>query len=116
LADKVAIIRRGRIIFNDTLPNLKLQLLGPTEYEACLSNNIDSNLPVLPVGVTITSRGENWLRFRIQNPEQATPQLLRALLDCQFEVISFREVPQRLEDVYLAANNRVAEQEKASNA
>jgi ABC-2 type transport system ATP-binding protein len=116
LADKVAIIRRGRIIFNDTLSNLKLQLLGPKEYEACMANKNDSKTPVLPVGAIITSRGDNWLRFRIQDPEHTNPLLIQAMLDCQLEVVSFREVPQSLEEAYLAANNRVAEQEKASNA
>jgi ABC-2 type transport system ATP-binding protein len=116
LADKVAIIRRGQIIFNDTLPNLKSQLLGPKEYEACLANKTDSKTPVLPGGVMITSRGELWLRFRIQDPEHTNPQLIQALLDCKLDVVSFKEVPQSLEEAYLAANNRVAEAEKASHA
>jgi ABC-2 type transport system ATP-binding protein len=116
LADKVAIIRRGHIIFNDTLSNLKFQFLGPKEYEACLANKTDSKLPVLPVGVVITSQGDNWLRFRVQDPEHANPHLIQAMLDCQLEVVSFNEVPQSLEEAYLAANNRVAEQEKASHA
>jgi ABC-2 type transport system ATP-binding protein len=116
LADKVAIIRRGHIIFNDTLPNLKFQLLGPKEYEARLANKTDGKIPALPVGVVITSRGENWLRFRVQDAEHTNPHLIQAMLDCQLEVVSFNEVPQSLEEAYLAVNNRVAEQEKASLA
>ena len=33
LADKVAIIRQGKIILNDTTRNIKLQMLGPAEFE-----------------------------------------------------------------------------------
>ena len=53
LADKIAIIRHGRIIFNNSPKNLKLQLLGPMEYEARLANSLNGWIPELPAGVEL---------------------------------------------------------------
>jgi ABC-2 type transport system ATP-binding protein len=103
LADQVAIIRLGRIIMNDTLESVKQQLLGPVEYEARLACQLDGLRLDLPSGVELRSRGENWLRFYIQNPDVDNARLLRFLLDAQLPVVSFQEVPRSLEKAFLSA-------------
>lgn len=103
LADQVAIIRQGQIILNDTLDNVKQQLLGPVEYEACLGCALNGWVPELPFGVELRARGEDWLRFRIADPHNTNPLLLRRLLDDQLPVVSFQEVPRSLEKAFLSA-------------
>jgi ABC-2 type transport system ATP-binding protein len=111
LADKVAIIRHGKIILSDTTVNIKLQMLGPVEYEAHLANQVNGWSFTLPDGVELCSQGENWLRFRVKDPEVANPSLIRYLLDCHLDLVSFQEVPRTLEQAYLAATHLAAAQE-----
>jgi ABC-2 type transport system ATP-binding protein len=104
LADQVAIIQDGKIILNDSLEAVKRSLLGPVNYEVRFTGSIGSDsLGTLPNGVTLQSRGENWLRFAVINPEVANPALLRTLLDQQLGVLTFQEVPRSLEMVFLDA-------------
>jgi ABC-2 type transport system ATP-binding protein len=116
LADKVAIIRRGKIILNDTTNNIKLQLLGPAEYEARLSNQVDNAPAEFPAGVELCGQGENWLRFRVKDPQISNPALIRRMLDCQMDLVSFQEVPRTLEQAYLAATHQAAGQEGLAHA
>jgi len=112
LADKVAIIRRGKIILNDTASNIKLQMLGPAEFEARLANRVNGWSAEFPAGVELCSQGENWLRFRVKDPEYSNPHLIRQILDSRLDLVSFQEVPQTLEQAYLAATHQAANQEE----
>ena len=103
LADKVAIIHLGRILLNDSLDQVKRNLLGPEEYEARLACNLNGWVPRLPHGVELRAQGETWLRFRIADPRAVIPLLLRQLLDDHLALISFQEVPRSLEQAFLQA-------------
>ena len=103
LADQIAIIRNGRIIFNDSPANLKLRLLGPVEYEARLASSVSGWLPNLPAGARLVEKSDRAIRFQIEQPEITNPVLIRQLLDQHINVISFQEVPRSLEQAYLQA-------------
>jgi ABC-2 type transport system ATP-binding protein len=103
LADQIAIIRRGKIILNDSPANLKRLLLGPDEYEAQLAGSLNGKVEDWPQGVVLTGQGENWLRFQVDDPQASNPLLLRRLLDLRLPVVSFHLVPRSLEDAYLQA-------------
>jgi ABC-2 type transport system ATP-binding protein len=107
LADQVAIIWHGRIIAKGPLQEMKTDLLGPMEYEARLANQLDGWKGRLPKGVDLTDRGENWLRFKVEDPDETNPRLLRKLLRDKLDVVSFREVPHTLEAAYLKAVSQV---------
>lgn len=109
LADQVAIIRRGRVIFNDTPRNIKLKLLGLPEYEARLAIPLNGREIELTGEAELINRGEDWLRFKIANPEQTNPNLLQQLLAQDIRVLSFQEVHRSLEDAYLEAVNQAEE-------
>lgn len=100
LADQVAIIRRGKILINDTVKGVKETLAGLPEYEARLAEPLDGFTPALPPGVEVTARGVGWIRFRISNAREANPFLIRELAaHCQ--VASFFEIQRSLEDAYM---------------
>lgn len=103
LADQIAIIRRGKIIAQDTSSNLKQLLLGTGEYEMHLATTLNGHLETLLPGVEITSRGPNWFRYRAAQPDQMNPELLRTLLDAGLPVVRLQEVSRSLEQVYLQA-------------
>ena len=103
LADRIAIIRRGKIIANDTPKALKNQLLGPQEYKVRLSKTLNGKQPALPDEVEVIGTGTDWMQFRSKDPQTVNPVVLRNLLDQGFPVLSLEEVPRSLEQVYLQA-------------
>jgi ABC-2 type transport system ATP-binding protein len=105
LADRIAIIRRGRIIASGSPAELKQKLLGPPEFEVQLGSMLNGQKPQLPQEVIVTTQGPNWLRYQSSQPERLNPQVLKALLAQDFPVISLQEVVKSLEQVYLQAIN-----------
>jgi len=104
LADQIAILRAGQIILNGSPEEIKLQINGPEEYEVRLAApSPDGQLTHLPPGVVLTSRGDDWLRFQIEDPYYNNPILLRNLIDTHHNVVSLQLIPRSLEDAYLQA-------------
>jgi ABC-2 type transport system ATP-binding protein len=101
LADRIAIIFRGRILLNGTLEELKRQVLGPVEYEARFAREFDTGEFELPQGVILASRDRSSLRFYVESPQLANPTLVHALTSRNAPLVSFQEVPRKLEHVYL---------------
>src|SRR4030095_2119121 len=101
LADQIAIIYRGKILLNGTLEALKRAVLGPVEYEAKFAHDFEVGELELPTGVSLADRSANSLRFRIESPQDANPKLVHVLTSRNAPLISFHEVPKKLEHVYL---------------
>ncbi len=103
LADVIAIIYRGRILLSGTLDELKQSVLGRAEYEARLSAGWDPHELPMPPGVSIAEHSDSAMRFRVENPAEANPRLLRELTARNAPLVAFQEVPRSLEQVYLKA-------------
>lgn len=101
LADQIAIIYRGRILLNGTLEELKRAVLGPVEYEARFAHEFDAGEFDLPSGVVLADRSSTSLRFRVEAPQESNPILVNTLTSRQAPLVSFQEVPKKLEHVYL---------------
>ena len=108
LADQVAIIQSGRIIHDGTVEEVKQKLLGPPEYEAQFTRPLDGVHLQLPDGVELRARGQDWLRFLIQDPSVSNPILIHSLLNQGLAVMVFREVPRSLEQAFLGAVKQAA--------
>lgn len=105
LADKIAIIRSGRIITQGTPESLKQRLLGPAEYEARFGFPQRIENIRLPNGLQVSASGEDWLRYRPANPEHENSLVLQSLLDQRIPVVSLEKVPRSLEQIYLQVMN-----------
>lgn len=101
LSDSIAIIYRGKILLSGTLEELKRRVLGPVEYEAKFAQEFDAGDLDLPQGVTLASRNGTSLRFQVEVPRIANPTLVNTLTSRNAPLVSFQEVPQKLEHVYL---------------
>jgi ABC-2 type transport system ATP-binding protein len=101
LADRIAIIRRGRIVALGTPAELKVRLLGPPLMELRLSQPTDGVVKLVSGLVDIETQGEHWLRYFTSNPQETNPVLLQALASHGFGVVTLSKVPRSLEDVYL---------------
>jgi ABC-2 type transport system ATP-binding protein len=103
LADHIAIIRRGKIIAKGSPLALKQLLLGPGEFEIHFATPLNGKPGDLPHGLSISTQGLSWIRYRTSNPEADNPRMLDCLMKQNLPVISLQEVPRNLEQVYLEA-------------
>jgi ABC-2 type transport system ATP-binding protein len=101
LADMIAIIYKGHILMTGTMEELKQNVLGIPEYEAIFSSPWKLNGMQIPAGAILTDQSELRLRFRIENPRETNPQILRELTARNAPLVAFQEVPRTLEQVYL---------------
>ncbi len=108
LADHIAIIYRGRILIQGTVEELKLALLGPAEYQVRVRGSWRGGTLDLPRGVTLLGEAAAGPRFRVEDPVESNPILLKQFIKSGVDVVSMQEVPRTLEEVYLAAMAKVA--------
>jgi ABC-2 type transport system ATP-binding protein len=106
LADQIAIIRRGTIIYQGEAARFKRELLGAPIYEARFASSIYGYSPNLPAGVELLERGEQSLQFIVDEPEVANPILVADMVNAGLQVVSFNELSRSLEQAYLEAISR----------
>jgi ABC-2 type transport system ATP-binding protein len=101
LADRIAIIKEGKIIALGTPPELKRELLGSPLLELRLGEPLDGLLPTIEDLVTIEDEGETWIRYRARVPGEINPVLVSRLAEKGASIVTLSEVPRSLEEVYL---------------
>ncbi len=101
LADRIAIIRQGRIVASGPPAALKDRLLGPPEYLIQFGEPLNGWAPDWPPGTEPTGQGPDWVRFRSEHARDTNPRVLQNLLAQGLPVVSLQEVPRSLELVYL---------------
>jgi ABC-2 type transport system ATP-binding protein len=101
LADRIAIIKRGRIVADGKTADLKLQLLGQPQLEVCVDRPLNGQIGEIGNLVTVESVRDNIIRYRTTQPHITNPILVRCLNDLGLGVITLQEVSQTLEEVYL---------------
>jgi ABC-2 type transport system ATP-binding protein len=101
IADRIAIIRRGKIIASGTPAELKERLLGVPLMELRLAQPTDGVVKLLSDLVDVQAHGEDWVRYFTPAPRDANPRLLGLLAARGVGVVTLSEVPRSLEDVYL---------------
>jgi ABC-2 type transport system ATP-binding protein len=102
LADRIAIIRKGRIVAQGTPGELKRSLLGDPIMELRILGALDGAVRLLPEGATVTDRGSDWVRFRVQDPQAVNPRVIQSMTSQGVQVLTLSEVPRSLEEVYLS--------------
>ncbi len=110
LADRIAIIRRGVIIANDSSASLKRSLVGDPVMELKLGGSLDGFADQLPEEITILDKGSHWLRYQTAIPEVTNPRVLELLSQASIPVITLSEIERSLEDVYLQIIQRSDEE------
>lgn len=101
LADKIAMIQRGRIVALGSVADLKRQWLGPALLELRVARPLNGVAESLIDLVQVVAAGPDWLRYNAERPDVVNPQVLQRLAAQQVPVITLAEVPRSLEDVYL---------------
>lgn len=103
LADRIAIIRRGKIIEKGTPNTLKARLLGLPQYEIKFDRTVSPqqfNGNYFQEGVEF---GADWVRFRSSQPVTSNPAIVRDLVAAGLGIVYIKELPQSLESIYMQA-------------
>jgi ABC-2 type transport system ATP-binding protein len=103
LADRIAIIRQGKIIASGSPVELRDHLLGRPVYEVNYLANGVKSLPQFNGLIEVVEASEGWLKYRCDDPTEANPMVLEKMISNKIKVVSLREVPRSLETVYLQA-------------
>jgi ABC-2 type transport system ATP-binding protein len=101
LADRIAIIRQGRLVAIGTPTELKRQLVGPPLMELHLKDGIGRAYLLVGQFARIATVDGNRIWYETETPETTNPQILRALITAGVEVITLTQSEWSLEDVYL---------------
>ncbi len=102
LADRIAVIRKGRIIIQGTLPELKRQLLGaPLIQVRWLEPPHNGVLERIHALTQVQQVDRDGLHYTTDHPERVNPQILRLLHEANVPVVALSEVPRNLEAIYL---------------
>ena len=101
LADKIAIIYRGKILIQGSLDELKAKVLGSSEYIVKFASGWDASRLELPKGMEMLEKTATSLKVRVEAPEQLNPELIQRLTSMSAPVVAFQEETRTLEQVYL---------------
>lgn len=101
LADKIAIIRHGKIIANGTFDELARQFVGDPVMELRINGELNGFVHELSDVVNVVESGTNWIRYRTSQPQHDNPNVLRRAVGLGIEVITLAPITQTLEDIYL---------------
>ncbi len=102
LADRIVVVRGGRIVAEGTRAQLTRQLLGDPIWELRMAGPSDVAAGMLADLASIEAVGDDWLQFRCADPRALNPQILGRLAARGVPVIALAELPRSLEDVYLS--------------
>jgi len=101
LADKIAVIYRGKILIQGTLDELKRDVLGASEYVIKFASAWDASRLELPNGMELLETTPTSLKVRVETPEESNPELVQRLTSLSAPVVAFQEETRTLEQVYL---------------
>jgi len=101
LADRIAVIRQGRIIANGTFRELAQRFTGTPLMELHLTRHPNGALELLQDMVTVVETGDCWLRYQAPDPAAINPQVIRRLTRAGLDIVTLSEVSRTLEEVYL---------------
>lgn len=101
LANKIAIIRKGRIIAQGSFDELAQRFVGYSRVELRVGGELNGLVKDLSELVTVDESGQNWLRFRVESPEKTNPVVVRKLTELGVDVVSLTPLGHSLEQIYL---------------
>lgn len=101
LADRIAIIARGKIRAVGTGESLMRDYMGAPTMELRTAEPLNGALGAVSNLVQVTESGQDWIRFVAPGAPETHRHVLRALDAQGHAVLSFNEVPRSLESLYL---------------
>lgn len=102
LADKIAIINKGRIVAEDSPGSLKRKMRARHKYEVHVDQKLNGQIREIEDLVDVDSIDGDVIRYRTEDPLENNPRLVRRLTGLGIGIVSITELSVSLEDVYLS--------------
>jgi ABC-2 type transport system ATP-binding protein len=102
LADKIAIINKGRIVAEDNPVALKRKMQARHKYEVHVDQKLNGQIKEIEDLVEVDSIDGDVICYRTADPFKNNPQLVRRLTGLGIGIVSISELSVSLEDVYLS--------------
>lgn len=112
LADRIAIIRHGRVIAKGTFDELATSFVAEPIMELKVNGRVNGLEADLKQMVEVESVGINWLRYKVADPYVTNPMIMKKLVEWGVEVVTLSSTTQTLEDIYL----QVVKEDEAQEA
>ncbi len=100
LADRIAVIARGRLVAEGTASELKGRFAGPPAFELRFTGPAEAARRALDGDVRILDFGPGRVRYQVADPAR-NPGLVQRLVGAGVGILSLTEVSPSLEEVYL---------------
>jgi len=101
LADRIAIIRHGRIIAKGTLEELGAQFVGAPVMELRVEGNSPDWNALLGDDVKIVNHSHDWVQYEVDAPKTVNPDIIRKCVNAGLDVVTLSQATKTLEDIYL---------------
>ena len=101
LANRIAIIRQGKIIASGDFEALARRFVGEPLMELRVGGQLNGLAKDIGDMVAVEASGDDWLRFRVPDPNTTNPALIRRVMALGVDVVTLAPVSQTLEDIYL---------------
>ncbi|MBZ0304498.1 MAG: ABC transporter ATP-binding protein [Anaerolineae bacterium] len=101
LADKIGIIRNGRIIAFGTFEELAQEVVGPPIMRLQMTGYLNGIGDELREVVEIKAIGDDWLEYVAPQPKEINPIVLKRVMDSGGSILTLSQASRTLEDVYL---------------
>ncbi|MCC6805228.1 MAG: AAA family ATPase, partial [Anaerolineae bacterium] len=101
LANRIAIIRRGRIIASGDFDELARHFAGVPRMELRVRGELNGLAKDLSDMVTVDESGQNWLRYTVEDPNTTNPALIQRVIGLGIDIVTLAPMTQNLEDIYL---------------
>ncbi len=101
LADRIAIIRHGRLIAMGTFDELAQSFAGQPRMELRVNGSLNGLAKDLSDMIEVEAEGSDWLRFKVDDPYVTNPELMNKLVAMGVQVVTLSSMTKSLEDIYL---------------
>jgi ABC-2 type transport system ATP-binding protein len=101
LADRIAVIRQGRIVTIGSFEQLSHRFVGPPRMELRTTQPLNGLTQSLAEMVDIVETGDNWLHYETATPVQTNPRVIQRVVELGGHVLTLSQLSKNLEEVYL---------------
>ncbi len=110
LADRIAIIHKGKIRYNASLEELKTRMVGKSRFTAKVAQYPDTWKTPQLAGVTLIEQLDHTLTFELEDPSAQAPLLLENLITNGVKIREFSPLKRSLEQAYLEVVQQSSEE------
>ena len=101
LANRIAVIRHGRIIASGDFDELAQRFVGDPRMEMRVRGELNGLAKEISDMVNVEESGANWLRYTVADPNATNPALIQRVMGLGVEIVTLAPLSQTLEDIYL---------------